>query len=259
MQDRNVIKFVETLNFKSKGSTSESSSILSHQINSGSNQKVDLENPPDGVVAGANVIQLSEVENADVRSAITLSVAAAQLYADTSDDVSTPDVWAAKYIYALTRLGWTNMSYNYTEADFDKFDAEVHQQILPVLSAALGPAAVATASVIIKALESLKEMDSDSPWIKLYGRESSKVSATEFQFSLAETVGGIANLKTVGLRLDAEKNIKQILFFKLKNEKAGLKTVNFSSAQSVDLLLSLNTLLRPKIENDRADFIASFP
>jgi len=255
--DANVARFVKSLNFKTEKTELESSVEPAHQLNNNSGS-VDLDNPPEGVVAGSNVIQLSAVQNAEVRSAITLSIAASQLYADTSDDVSSPDIWAAKYIYALSRLGWTNMSYNYTEANFDKVDAEVHKEIIPLLSAILGPAAVASASVIIKALESLKNMDSDSPWIKLYGKESSKVSATQFQFSLAETVGGIANLKTVGLRLDAEKKVQQVLFFKLKSEKAGLKTVNFESAQGVDLLLGLNPILRPKIEDDRADFIASF-
>ena len=149
------------------------------------------------------------------------------------------------------------MSYNFTESKFDKIDAEVHEEIIPLLTAVLGTAAVTAASVIMTALEGLKKMDDDSPWIKLYGKESSKVSATEFQFSLADTVDGIANLKTVGIRMDAKKKINQILFFKLKSEKANLKTVKFGSSQGVPMLLSLNEKLRPKIEDSVADFISA--
>jgi len=202
---------------------------------------------------------MSTIDSAKIRSAITLSIAAAQLFADTSEDVTTPDIWAAKYIHALAGLGWANMSYNYTESKFDKIGAEVHEEIIPILSTLLGSAAVTAASVIITALEGLKKMDDGSPWIKLYGQESSKVSATEFQFSLADTNDGIANLKTVGIRLDAKKKIDQILVFKLKTEKANLKTVNFGSSMGVSMLEMLNDKLRPKIENNVSDFISALP
>ena len=254
MLNKNVENFIETLNF-SYNSPAEMGGLESVVTPT----KVDLNNPPEGVVAGSNIVQMSSVDNASVRSAITLSIAAAQLFADTSKDVTSPDIWAAKYIHALAGLGWTNMSYNYTESKFDKIDAEVHEEIIPILSAVLGPAAVIAASVIITALEGLKKMDDSTPWIKLYGKESSKVSATEFQFSLADTVDGIANLKTVGIRMDAKKKINQILFFKLKSEKANLKTVNFGSSQGVPMLLSLNEKLRPKIEDSVSDFIATLP
>lgn len=253
MLNEHIENFIDTLNFSYNSPTEMDLETTVSQ------DKVDLSNPPEGVVAGSNVVQMSTVSDASVRSAITLSIAAAQLYADTSQDVTSPDIWAAKYIHALAGLGWTNMSYNYTDSEFKKIDAEVHEEIIPILSAALGPAAVRAASVIISALEGLKKLDDNSPWIKLYGKESAKVSATEFQFSLADTVDGIANLKTVGIRLDAKKKVNQILFFRLKSEKANLKTVNFGSSQSVSMLQTLNEKLRPKIEDSVSDFIAALP
>ena len=219
---------------------------------------IDIDNLPNGVVTGSNLIQFPDAASPQLRSSIALSMLAAQRVA-TNDAVATsPKQWLDRYTMVLSNLNWRIEGGGEVVGTFDKFDVAVHEAILPFLTAAFGGAVVG-AALIVTALKQLKEMDKDSSWITLFDRESRRFDVTEYQFSVVEVEGDQTRLKTATARLDASFGKTQVLFFKVKKEKAKFQSAHQTLVGDSGLLEEMNSDLKAKLSSLTKSFIQGLP
>jgi hypothetical protein len=174
---------------------------------------VNIDTLPNGVVTGGNLLQFPDAATPDLRASVALSLLAAQRVAANDPVVQTPDQWVQRHNTVLENLNWISVGGGVVTSNFNSINVAVNKAIIPFLTAAFGPA-VAAGSLIITALNQLQEMDSSSPWITLFDRQSQRFNITEYQFSVVEVVGDHVQLKIAAARFDASYGTTQVLFSK---------------------------------------------
>lgn len=219
---------------------------------------IDINNLPDGIVTGSNLIQFPANASPELKSSVALSLLAAQRVAANDPVVMSPTQWLERHNTVLQNLNWRTEGGGATKATFKSINVAVHEAIIPFLVAAFGGAAAAGA-LIVTALKQLHEMDKDSPWITLFDRQSRRFDVTEYQFSVIEVKGDTVHLKLAAARLDASFGKTQVLFFKLKNQNAEFEQANQSFSAEAALLTEMNADLKVKLMTLTKSFIRSLP
>ena len=217
---------------------------------------VNIENLPDGIVTGSNLVQFTQNQSPKLRSSIALCLLAAQRVADNDQVITSPDEWLARHSSVLRGLNWVVEKEGVIHSEYDTFNVAVHEAIIPFITAALGPAA-AVGSLIITALEQLKTMEEESKWITLFDKESRRFNVSEFQFSVAETEGDHTRLNMVAARFDAAFGKTQILFFRIKDAETKFHAHNQSFLINSELLSAMNVELKVKLRSQTARYIQS--
>jgi len=215
---------------------------------------VDVNSLPDGIVTGSSLIEFNDGMKAKLKSSVALSLLAAQRVATNDSSVDNPDQWLEKHNQTLQKLSWLVEQDAQLNSEFDSLNVAVHEAIIPFLTAALGPAAVA-GSLIIKALEQLKTMDKNSSWITLFDKESQRFEVNEFHFAVVEEVGNQTRLRMAAARFDASYGKTQVLFFKIKKSDASFDARNMSFLANSELLEEMNVQLRVKLRDHARKFI----
>lgn len=190
---------------------------------------IDLLNPVfdqlnnQSIVIGSQIAGFSSDVPLNIRPMISNIFLLAQLVADKKTDGAATGSrsWYSQYIDTLTKLGWNISGQSDANQQVTGTSFEVHREIIPVITAALGPAAVA-ATTIIRVLEGLDNIDKDQPWLTLFNQKSQRASANQFQFSQTIMEGNVPTTTLVGFDLDAHKSVTQILFFKFSTNEASL-------------------------------------
>lgn len=134
---------------------------------------------------------------------------------------------------------------------------EVHEAILEVIAAFVGPVPGAVALVTM-ALESLKKMGENSPVITIFEKQSQHAQVGRFQFTTVrqEADGGLF-AEAMAFALNAERTVTQILFFKLQRNKQTLRRSLGTISLNREALTKLKPLIRRKVEAKMLDFVAS--
>ena len=179
------------------------------------------------IAIGSQLAEFSERVPAAERAAVADCLLLAQLAANKATEQS-PDLmaWYRKYVEVLQGIGWTVQGMNLEEQQVGASEANVHDTIVPVLTAMLGPAGMAT-SMVVKVLEGLKETDRSAPWITLFSRASQHASGAKFQLGFVDAGSGDApdlGVRLVAAAVDAKGTVTQVLFFKCTGQHAHLKT-----------------------------------
>lgn len=219
---------------------------------------IDINNLPDGIVTGSNLIQFPADASPELKSSVALSLLAAQRVATNDPVVLSPAQWLERHNTVLQNLNWRNEGGGVAKSSFDSINVAVHQAIIPFLVAAFG-GAVAAGALILTALKQLQEMDKNSAWITLFDRQSRRFDVTEYQFSVVQVVGDTVHLKLAAARLNASFGKTQVLFFKLKQEKAEFEQANQSFSAEAALLTEMNADLKVKLMALTKSFIRSLP
>jgi hypothetical protein len=178
------------------------------------------------VVVGDHVAEFSERVGSTERSQVSDCLLFAQLAADHATKGNADLMaWYASYVDTLKRTGWTVNAAEMKDTIVADDGLVVHQAIVPVLTALLGPAAAA-ASMVVTVLKGLQEMDKDSPWITLFNRSSVHVSGAKLQFGFVDVPDGGEQVavRLLAVALDAKKSVTQVLFFKLTRHEARLRS-----------------------------------
>ena len=149
---------------------------------------------PDGLIVGGNMLAFAENMPPSARQAVSLNLLFAQEAAKGDPIAASPDLWVTRHDMVFQNpLGWfvTGGASQFTR--YDNGGLEVHQAILPLLTAALGPAAGA-AALIVTGVTQLQKTDEDQPWITLFDREARRFEHSEYRFAVAEAVGETVSL-----------------------------------------------------------------
>lgn len=210
------------------------------------------------VLVGSAVLSFDVGVEAGFREAISDSALLAQLVANKTNDVGTdPIAWFDAYFAVLGNIGWAIQARDTATYDIKTDGMEVHEAILDVIAAFIGPVPGAAALVQL-ALQSLKKMDADSPLITIFEKQSQHATIGRFQFTTVrqDATGGLL-AEAMAFALNAERNITQILFFRLSKNKQTLRRSLGTISLNREALIKLQPLIRQKVQAHMIDFVAS--
>jgi len=183
-----------------------------------------------------------------IRPAVSNSLLLAQLAADEANPgAQDPKAWFATFNTVLGKVGWLPVGGVTTSQQISDRDAELYKAIIPVLAAALGPAAAA-GSIIISALKGLQSMNEDSPWITLFQRKSQRAKVAQFGLNYIDggNDGGAA-LKAIYFSLTATNMLTQVLFVKLSEANATVSSEEREAMLSAAAIAAAQDALQAKV------------
>jgi hypothetical protein len=208
------------------------------------------------VVVGSGVFSFAQGVDPATREAITNSALLAQLVANKRVSAQAdPLAWFAAYCEVLQNIGWVLEASGWTGHTAKGTAIEVHEKILEVVKAALGPAPAALA-IVGATMNALAGTQPDSPWVTIFNRESKTAKVARFQVGLVEK--GAADdigLVLVACLLEAEAGITQLLFFKLQKNLASFRSNTARASIGRAALIELNPVIDDKVQMFRADFL----
>jgi hypothetical protein len=245
-----VVQFVQNLDLPEPGPRFESVSPgpdIAAEIEASSGQVL--------VAVGSQLAEFDPAVAAGVRGALANNLLLAQLAANKaasqSNDMAT---WYGKYNDTLQNTGWNLAEAEFQNQTIQNKNANVHEEIIPIITAMLGPQ-VAAVSMVVNVLRGLQNMNKSSPWITLFDRSSEHASGAKFQVSYVDLdAGGNPRIKAMYFGILAERSVTQVLFFKFAGQRAELRKASSTMSASVDLL----NATKPKIASRVQEFIAEF-
>lgn len=211
---------------------------------------------PQGVAIGSQLTEFTSRVSEAVRPAISNSILLAHLAAEKANlGDRDPAAWFATFNSVLGKVGWVPVGGVITAQQFSDRNTELHKAIIPVLAAALGPAAAAS-SIMISVLKGLQAMDEDSPWLTLFMKKSQAASAAQFGINFVDGgEGGSASLKAFHYRLTATRALTQVLFVRLSEANATVTTEQRENMLSAAAIAAAQTALQDKLGKHIADNI----
>lgn len=209
-------------------------------------------------VVGSGVFSFAQGVTADVREAISDSALLAQLVANKQASAEkNPLDWFEVYSKVLQNIGWTLQEGQWTDYTAKGTALEVHEKILEVMTVALGPSAAALA-IITATVNALKSMNSGSPWITIFNRESQKAKIARFQIGLVdkEETGDVF-VSLLACVIEAHNNITQVLFFKFRDAGATFKANGAKVSVNRPALTDLGPAIRTKVRAYQVDYLST--
>jgi hypothetical protein len=184
----------------------------------------DFTSQQQAVAVGSQLTEFTPAVSTDARSAISNTLLLAQLAANkAADQAADVFAWYGKYCQVLQGIGWQSQNLDFQTQSTVQQDLDVHKAIIPVIAAALGPAAAA-ASIVLGVLNGLKDMNATSPWMTLFNRQSQHASGAKFQVTYVDNdATGQPQLTLVCFAVNAQQALTQVLFFKFASQSVQLK------------------------------------
>jgi hypothetical protein len=212
---------------------------------------------PQAVAVGSQVVEFAGSVSAETRADLSNCLLLAQLAADKAAGSPAQDIyrWYDKYIEVLQHTGWRVTAADFQEQAISADGALVHKEIIPVVTAFLGPAARA-ASLVLQMLNSLNAMAQTRPWITLFQSESQSLQGAKFQIALVDRDAhgdAVVNLLSIGI--EARQRITQVLFFKLSRQSTKLRKATGSMTMSPGNLAAVRDIVRTRVERHVADYV----
>lgn len=209
------------------------------------------------LVVGSNVVSFTTGVEVDVKQAITDSSLFAQLAATNAvGHDADPLVFFDAYFANLATLGWQILQKETAELSSDEDAFDVHQAIIGVITSFLSPIAGAAAAVLV-VLEGLHKMDADAPFITLFNRQSHHGEIGRFQLTYIylDAAHGL-RAEAMAFSLKADREVTQVLFFKLQKGKTSLRRSTGSLSIDANAMKALQPQLAAKMADYRKLYIA---
>lgn len=220
----------------------------------------DFAAPDLAVSIGSQLASFGSEMPSDLKKSISHGFLFAQQVADKQAQMSPgagSTAWYESYIDVLSRIGWRRTDQGATLQEVSGLSGDLHKEIIPIISTALGP--LASAAAVVTVLEGLQRINESSPWIALFNRTAQRTSATQFQVSHAEVVHGTPQISLVAFDLSAEQAVTQVLFFKFTSNNASLRKLETVMAVDEAIFTDVAPILEQRLKERTKDFIQSIP
>ena len=220
----------------------------------------DFSAPDLAVTVGSQIASFGDGLDASLKESVSNGFLFAQQVADKqvqdAANASTED-WYNSYVDVLSRIGWNRENKSHSLKKISGVSTDVHKEIIPIVTAALGP--VAATATVVRVLEGLQNMNEASPWITLFSKSSQRATANQFQMSHTYVEDGVPRISLIAFELSAERKITQVLFFKLSTDSASLS--HFETKMSVDKSIfdSVAPIIADRLKERAKDFILNIP
>lgn len=211
-------------------------------------------------VVGSDIVAFVAGTEDTVREAISNSSLLAQLVATkkVGEDADIYE-WYKAYFSVLRNIGWLVQDEGFAEYAEEGDGFEVHERILDVAAVLLAPAPAALA-VVKTTLKALKGLSENSPWITLFSRESVKAESARFQVTVVEPgVGQGLLVSMIAFGIKASTTITQVLFFKVKKNRATLRSNSARLSLNAEALADLAPLIKQKVRAYQRHYVKTLP
>jgi hypothetical protein len=212
------------------------------------------------VVVGCDIISFVDGVTPERRQALVNSSLLAQLVAKKR--VPNPSriyEWYDAYFDALGNLGWAVQERGFAVHQQTSENFSAHQAILAVAETLLA-GAPASLALVKSTLDALRSMDTTSPWVTLFARESQSANSAKFQVSLVNSdEQGPFGVTMMAFGLEATSTITQVLFFKAKQNSATLRQYSGKITIDTDVLDGIRDGIRKKLLGISENYILSLP
>ena len=132
-------------------------------------------------------------------------------------------------------------------------DADLHEAILPVITAAFAGAAVP--AIVIETLKQMSAINQDQPWISLFERESQRFGARQFQISAVNGEPDKPTVSMLGFVLDIAKSGTQVLFMRHANDSVAVERIEGQFSAEASTLLEVAPSLAEKLAARRQSYL----
>jgi hypothetical protein len=209
-------------------------------------------------VVGSGVFSFAKGVDAMVREAISDSALLAQLVANKRFNFEQkPHEWFTAYKEVLENVGWTLQDAGWTEHPASGKAVEVHEKIIEIMTAILGPVPAALA-ILTSTINALRAMKPDSSWITIFSRESQKANIARFQVGLVEQKeDDDVFVALLFCLIEAQDTITQVLVFKYTTSSAKFSVNNSKVSLNREAFSDLGPTIRAKIRAYQADYLSS--
>lgn len=209
-------------------------------------------------VVGSGLFSFAEGVTTEMREAISSSALLAQLLANKEfSKVEQPTDWFGAYEKVLENVGWVLQDHGWSDYTAQGTSVEVHQKIIEVLSAALGPSAAAL-DIIRSAIGVLKKMTPQSSWLTIFNRESEQANIARFQVGLADKdENRDVYVVLLGCLIEAKSSLTQVLFLKFRDEDASFKANSAKVSINWDVLKDVTPAIKHKVRAYATDYVSS--
>jgi len=211
-------------------------------------------------VVGAEVVAFAEGIAGQFRKDLVNSTLLAQLVANKQvPDRSRIFDWYDAYFDALANIGWSVQNRDFATYAQDSKNLDTHKAIIAILTTLLGPGATALA-MVTGTLEALESMDSDSPWITLFARESVTAKQAHFQVTAVSSGEDGEPMATLAaFALDAKSDMTQVLVFRWRTGDVTLRHCSSQVSIDAEVAEAVRQPLREKLAAHAADYVKSLP
>lgn len=211
-------------------------------------------------IVGSEIVSFVSGVTAERREAIINSSLLAQLAAKKKvPDLTRIYDWYDAYFEVLTNVGWVVQDKGFAEYKESGSNFETHKAILAVASVVLGNAPTALA-IVTSTLNALQSMDESRPWITIFNRESQKARTARFQISVAEQdEEGQFFVNLLAFGLEASSDVTQVLFFKVRKEKAKLRHYSGRVTINGTVLDGVSEAIKAKLVGHANDYVSQLP
>lgn len=209
-------------------------------------------------IAG-QIAEFSPAISPALRGDLSNCLLLAQLAADKAAGSPAQDVrnWYQTYSGVLRNTGWLVSEGDFQEQAVSADGVFVHKEIIPLLTAFLGPAAAAV-SIVVQILNSLSAMQQNQPWITLFQSESQTLNGAKLQISLVDKdANGDAAVNLLSVGIEASQRITQVLFFRVSRQSTRLSKTTGTMTMSPAMLARIREAVQAKVDQHVFDNIAS--
>lgn len=208
-------------------------------------------------VIGAGVFSFAPGIEVAVREAVSDALLLAQLVANKQTSAEAdPLRWFAEYTDVLTNLGWALTAGGWTDYGSHGAAADVHQEVLAILTAVLGPVPTAL-SIVTASVNALKAMNPQSSWIRIFSRESQRARLARFQVGFVDQSAGTVQVSMIACLLEASSTITQVLVFRYREQHASFRASHPTLSASAASLVRLHPRLQAKVQDYQDSYLSS--
>ncbi|MCV7226601.1 aminopeptidase P family N-terminal domain-containing protein [Mycolicibacterium komossense] len=210
-------------------------------------------------VVASNLVTFADTTPVAVRNDVGHWTLFAQLAASNAvpnrDEVRE---WMDFYIKVLTTTGWEVAGDIVNETTEEVVGSTVHEKILALAVAALGPIPSAV-NMVALALNALQGMNRNSPWIRLFNRRAEDARSCGLQIADCEADdAGAVTLRGVEFLVEAHQRLTQFLFFRFASGDARLYQRTRTLRLSAENRQKYSAAVAQKILDRITDNILSF-
>lgn len=209
-------------------------------------------------VVGSGVFSFAKGVDEEVRKAISDSALLAQLVADkTASSDADPLAWFQAYMEVLKNVGWVVQDASFEDYSAQGTAVDVHEKVIEVMTLALGPAPAA-AAILLATMNALRGMNPQSPWIRLFSRESQHAKIARFQIGLVETnADSDVFVSLLACLILADDTETQVLFLKWRQAHATFKARGNKISIDRESMAALHPRIRAKTLDFQNAFLSS--
>jgi hypothetical protein len=211
-------------------------------------------------VVGSDVMSFVKGVTSDRREAIINSSLLAQLVAAKKfPNFTNTQGWYDAYFDVLTNIGWVLQDKSFAVYEQSDENFETHNAIISVATALLGPASTAL-GLLVTTLNALEKMNSTTPWITIFSRESQRASTGRFQVSLVEqNEADQFFVSLMAFEMEAKKTITKILFFSAEESEVTLRHSSGKVTINTTVLDGVSAPLKAKLVDHGQNFVRTLP